>query len=325
MRDLISVIVPVYNVEKYVGRCLESICNQTYQNLEVLVVDDGSPDNSINICKEKAQIDDRIRILRKKNGGLASARNEALDVVNGKYIVCVDSDDWIESNMIEMLYNNLIEYNADMSVCDFYQEKDNDTIYNQKEKGTILLSREEAMEYAILPSKYYGFAWNKMYKKELIQDLRYNETFLKGEDSPFTCSYINKCNRVVYSKIPLYHYRIDSISISRSKFNLGKMTVLDSYMSIIDLLKENEFSKYLIDLQYEQYANQLLSVIVNIATTNSSIYKKEFYYIKKEMKKYKKIYIKSSHFDLFHKITYFFVIYFTVFFKITCKLKGEHK
>ena len=115
--SLISVIVPIYNVEKYLDRCVDSIINQTYKNLEIILVDDGSPDNCLAICDSWAEKDRRIKVIHKENGGVSSARNSALDIASGDYIGFVDSDDWIEPDMYEILIKNAKKYDADISRC----------------------------------------------------------------------------------------------------------------------------------------------------------------------------------------------------------------
>ena len=121
---LVSVIVPIYNVEKYLRKCVDSILNQTYKNLEIILVDDGSPDNCGNICDEYALSDSRIRIIHKKNGGLSDARNAGLDIARGNYILFVDSDDYIDETMVEKLYEALEKEKAEMSLCSFVYVND---------------------------------------------------------------------------------------------------------------------------------------------------------------------------------------------------------
>lgn len=303
---LVSIIVPIYNVENYLRKCLDSIRNQTHLHLEVIMINDGSVDNSQQICTEYTKLDSRFILINKENGGLASARNKGLEYCNGEYIVCVDSDDWIEHNMVEKMLTNMLIYDADMSVCSFYIEEGNKTRLHDQFKNVEIFTKEESLRYMILPNKFYGFSWNKMYKSAIIGNQKYDEKILKGEDSPFSCEYILKCNRVVYDTIPLYHYRQDTISISRSKFKDNKMTVLDSYMHIIDLLRASNFSDDLILLQETQYANQLLSLIVNIFKTDSKRYYKQRKKIKKEMFVYYKKYLVSKEIDLKHKVSYLF-------------------
>lgn len=307
---LISVIVPIYNVEKYLEICLKSIQNQTYKNIEVIMINDGSPDNSKVICNRYLS-DKRFKLIEKENGGLASARNAGLEVANGIYIACVDSDDWIENNMLEMLVNALIESKSDMSVCS-YNICNGNSIKRKRignRDGAVVIDQDKALEYTILPERFYGFSWNKLYKTSLVGSQRYDEKILKGEDTPFSVEYILKCERIVYQDVPLYNYRQDTVSISRSKFDLKKMTVLDSYMWVINKLKEKKKMKKLIDLQKVQYANQLLSLLININRTDSAKFKEQHDIIKCEMGAYKQMYWKSTNIDFKHKITYFLCLY----------------
>lgn len=145
MDKLISVIVPIYNVEKYLTKCIESIINQTYENLEIILVDDGSPDNCPIICDEYAKRDSRVKVIHKKNGGLSDARNAGLDIATGEYIMFIDSDDFVEIDMMESMMNNMIDNNVDLVVCNIKYIYDNSekVKYNQKDK---VLDKYEAMQ-----------------------------------------------------------------------------------------------------------------------------------------------------------------------------------
>lgn len=323
---LISVIVPIYNVEKYLEKCIESIISQSYKNLEILLVNDGSPDSSKDICEKYQKIDPRIILINKKNGGLSSARNAGLKIAKGEIIVCVDSDDWIHEEMIQTMYKNLEEYDADLSVCNFEIKEANGKKCSKTFTQKIeLLNQEQAMQYAILPEKYYGFAWNKMYRKSILQDMLYDETIRKGEDSPFTCEYISKCSKVVYQDIPLYYYRQDTVSITRSKFNPGKMTVLDSYYGIVKLLENKGFSEETINLQKVQYANQMLSLLINIINTDRKKYHDKVMELRKLMKEYKKLYLKSEDIDKLHKVVFACGVWSEWFIVLFVKLKNNVK
>lgn len=323
IKGLVSVIVPIYNVEKYLDICLKSIVAQSYRNFQAILVNDGSPDNSKDICEVYCKKDNRFILINKKNGGLASARNAGLERAEGEFIVCVDSDDWIEPNMIEILLNNMMRYEADLSVCSFYEDI---SIKGAKKETftlrTELISKEDAIKRLITPGKFYGFAWNKMYKTGLVGNQRYDETILKGEDSPFSCDYILKCNKAVVQDIPLYHYRIDSVSISRSKFNVGKMTVLKSYQYIIDRLSKECFDNDIIDMQKVQYANQLLSLKTNIMLSGKDKYRSQLEVIDAQMGQYKKLYLKSKSIDIKHKLAYILGTSSNYMFDVICRIYG---
>lgn len=206
---LISVIVPVYNVEKYLDECVESIINQTYKNLEIILVDDGSPDHCPDMCEKWAEKDSRIKVVHKKNGGLSSARNAGLDVAQGDYIGFIDSDDFIDNDMFEMLLNNALEYSAEVSRCS----------YRFFEDGKFVDSNEENDEIAIYTSaeatdglKYSGYltsiACNKLFLKKAVADIRFDETLFSCEDTVFVYQVYKNVHKVVCQDVAKYTYRI---------------------------------------------------------------------------------------------------------------------
>ena len=163
---LISVIIPVYKVEKYLDRCLESIVNQTYKNLEIILIDDGSPDNCPAICDEYAQKDSRIKVIHKANGGVSSARNKGIDVATGDYIGFVDSDDWIEPDMYETLIKNAEQYNSDISRCSYViSESMSGQTSKSQDNGTIFLEDSIEMRRNQICSNCNANVWSGIYKK----------------------------------------------------------------------------------------------------------------------------------------------------------------
>ena len=217
MSSLISVIVPIYKVEDYLRKCVDSILNQTYKNLEIVLVDDGSPDHCGEICDEYAQMDSRITVIHKQNGGLSDARNAGIDVAHGEYIMFVDSDDYIANNMLEKLFFAIQTQDADMSLCNFLKVDDNGNTLNKKKSTVsiknVVLTGLEAVQRLILNDGYhYTIAWCKLYKAELFQEVR----FPKGkynEDEFVSHVLYAKCSRVACVEEALYYYvqRKDSI------------------------------------------------------------------------------------------------------------------
>ena len=163
---LISVIVPVYKVEQYLDRCVQSIVDQTYKNLEIILVDDGSPDNCPAMCDAWAEKDDRVQVIHKENGGVSSARNVGLDAVTGSYIAFVDADDWIESDMLEFLLHNIIEFKADISGCTFSKDfSGNETSYvNLNFSEPISLRQNVTEDYFQTNTFFYAVVTAKLYK-----------------------------------------------------------------------------------------------------------------------------------------------------------------
>ena len=173
--ELISVIVPIYKVEKYLKRCIESIINQTYHNLEIILVDDGSPDKCGEMCEEYSKKDKRIKVIHKENGGLSDARNKGLEIATGKYIGFVDSDDFIDKDMYKVLYNNLKNNNADMSICSIYQFENEEEIvkgYNKNET-VITYNKQEMFNNFYDDLLRNVVAWNKLYKADIFKDIKY--------------------------------------------------------------------------------------------------------------------------------------------------------
>ena len=163
--DLISIIIPVYKVEKYLEKCIESVLKQTYTNLQIILVDDGSPDNCGKICDEYAKKDSRIEVIHKINGGLSDARNVGINRANGRYIGFVDSDDYIKEDMYEKLINLIKEYNADVSICNLYDVFDGKEYVRNKDNGIHEYSRIDILKEILLDKNIQSYAWNKLYKK----------------------------------------------------------------------------------------------------------------------------------------------------------------
>ena len=302
--SLISIVIPVYNAEKYLEQCLNSIQNQTYKNFEVILVNDGSIDHSETICKEFVEVDTRFRYFLKVNGGASSARNFGLDHVTGDFITFIDADDWVDENHLEVLINNIKENNSDMAVSSI-KKFDNVSsfefrVYSNQEKYLLnynKLNREEFL--VILPklihaSNSYKIAVSKLFKKELVSDVRFDESIIYGEDLEFFFKLYVNINSISYVDEVTYIYRLHDES-SSSKFGqlhmeqelaiykkmYEKIEELDLptihyYTTISDLLEfrrdylENRvlFNEYLKFLEIKErsvtYPKDLISVIVPI-------------------------------------------------------------
>lgn len=214
---LISVIVCIYNVEKYLRKCIDSIQKQSYTNLEIILVDDGSEDLCPLICDEFAKADSRIRVIHKKNGGLSEARNVGLDIARGDYIGFVDGDDYIKSDMYEHLFREIVKADADMAVCNFTYVDDR---YNYIENRNFLMpvldeildSEEYIKRLTAQCGWYFVTVWNKLYKKRLFDDLRF-PVGKQHEDEFLIHHLVFRCERIVCVKLSLYYYvqRADSI------------------------------------------------------------------------------------------------------------------
>ena len=203
--DLVSVIVPVYNVEKYLNRCIDSIINQTYSQLEIILVDDGSTDESPAICDEYAKKDKRIKVIHKKNRGLSDARNCGLDNSAGNYICFIDSDDYVDTNMIEYMHKSLSKNNSDIVICDYIIFDENNEIKNSFTK-TLFSVTDNKFDYMFNEYKLLTvIQWNKLFKREIFDNLRF-ETGKIHEDEFIICKELESAKKITYDLFPLYHY-----------------------------------------------------------------------------------------------------------------------
>lgn len=246
MQPLISIIIPVYKIEKFIDKCIKSIISQTYRNLEIILVDDGSPDNCPSICDEYAKIDNRIKVIHKSNGGLSDARNAGIDICKGDYIGFVDSDDYISENMYEHLLEHCIKYNADMSICGIYainEDYSNPSIYNPMIYKETTLSNIEALRHLFLTFDVnFEVAWNKLYKRHLFfnkDNIRYPYGKLH-EDTYTTYKLLYYANNIAVFNEPLYYYVQRSGSIMKRTPSVSQ--IMDRAISAneaISFIKEN--------------------------------------------------------------------------------------
>lgn len=236
VHNIVSIIIPVYNTQAYLEKCIQSVVNQTYKDLEIILVDDGSTDSSLEICKKWKEIDSRVIVLHKENGGQGSARNMALDIASGNYIGFVDSDDWIESNMYENLLSNLLTYDADISCCKGTTVHDLDNTIKVYRQPEIMLAHQ-MLEIKQSPC-------DKLYRSELFSNIRFPES-RAYEDCATIYKLLDKAHVVVDQKSAYYHYEIRNNSTMTKNFDERKMYLITAYKDMYDFYKKN----------YPQYAD----------------------------------------------------------------------
>lgn len=210
----ISVIIPVYKVEQFLGDCIKSLLSQTFSDYEIILVEDGSPDNSGKLCDEFAAGDSRIKVVHKENGGVSSARNKGIEIAEGEWICFVDSDDWVEPEYLELLYQTAVENKADVSVCGFAGAE---KIKLKTFTGT------DACVSVFSQKGFGGFSPLKLIRADILksgEQLRYNEKYRYLEDSEFFLRVFKKCRKVVWNNYPLYHYRENTSSVTQQKTNM---------------------------------------------------------------------------------------------------------
>jgi glycosyltransferase involved in cell wall biosynthesis len=236
MLPLISVIVPVYNVEKYLKRCIDSIIKQTYKNLEIILVDDGSTDSSGDICDQYGISDLRIKIIHKQNGGLSSARNAGIDKSTGELIAFIDSDDYIHPEMLEFLQNEISQKDVDIAICGRYIVYENGkSIIKEKKCDGIIMESEDAIRKMCSYDYFDMSSCDRLFIKALFQSVRYPEKKL-CEDWHVMHILFDLAKRISYNSIPLYYYYQRENSISR---NVGiNVAAIEASESVLTFVKE---------------------------------------------------------------------------------------
>ncbi len=254
---LISVIVPIYKVEKYLARCVKSIRNQTFTDIEIILVDDGSPDKCGEMCDAYARKDERVRVIHKANGGLSSARNVGIDEAKGEYLAFIDSDDWMDADMLEILHRIAQEKNADIVECSF-RNIYNDRIIEETACTAQIIEATplEAIE-SILDWKFFKpVAWNKLYSATIMQDIRYTEGKLH-EDEFTTHKFFMAAKKLVYVDISKYNYdKSRTDSITGDAFRESNLDACEALSERMHLVWDNNFS------QIEEKMNNVYSWVL---------------------------------------------------------------
>lgn len=267
--ELISVIVPIYKVERYLDSCICSIVNQTYKNIEIILVNDGSPDLCPQICKKWEQIDERIYVINKINGGLSDARNCGIAFASGKYLSFIDSDDYIDSHFIEYLYNAIRETNSDISMCAYsmvYEKKKTAAEDDKQKKCRIeIYSKEEALKLLLSTNSFGDYAWNKLYKRKLFDLVKYPIGSVM-EDIGTTYLLFDQCDKISYINRKLYYYVQRDESILHNldakyhidKFDLSYRRYLYLINKYPNMLENKVFFAYIIiaDYSYVNYSEK---------------------------------------------------------------------
>ena len=282
MKPIISIIVPVYNVEKYVAKCIESIIKQDMEEIELLMIDDGSTDNSGKICDEWAAKDSRIKVMHIENRGVSSARNLGLELAQGEYIGFVDSDDYIHKSMYRVLYNTLIEEHADMVVCDFAKvyEGEKTPVNEQEHIDIYKFTNMEALMQLHKESFKWNIVVNKLYKRELFKEVRFTEGII-FEDMDIMHKIIYQCEKILYINQTYYYYYQRSGSILRSEYTLkkiDKVKVLEDRMRFAMQIKNKEFrqatEKLYIDALFHNYV--VMRFVLKMLPKQAKIIKKGY-------------------------------------------------
>lgn len=291
MDSLISIIVPVYNTENYLEKCLYSLVNQTYKNIEIIIIDDGSPDNSMNIIQKFVLADNRVKVISQKNQGLSGARNTGMNNTNGDYIMFIDSDDWIEIDTCEKAINASEKYNADVVFWSYIKEFSNSQKDNYLFDKTEIIWSEKNINQ--LSRRMVGLvgdelanpqsidnlvtAWGKLYKKSVIGDVRFTDTKIIGtEDALFNIEVFLGINSAVYIPDLLSHYRKDNESSLTHNYKKKLVSRWrEMYSRIKFLLDRNDMSREYYDALKNRICFGLIGLGINLAEDKKMSFKEK--------------------------------------------------
>lgn len=314
--ELISIVIPVYNVEKYIKKCLKSVLCQTYKNLEIIIVDDESPDLCPRICDEYAKKDRRIKVIHKKNGGLSDARNIGILNATGKYITFIDGDDWVKNDFIESLYNNLVNKCCDISCCGimlYYEKKDKYQIKGKKNIKKIY-TKNEAQKYLNVLGYFDVSVCNKLFKKELFDNIKF-PVGKTCEDYRIMFKILDKIDKLYYDSEPKYFYR-QRISGSITKTDNIRMDGIEAAISAYNFYSTKENYYEVIPYVCQSIIIQCIGEFNKMIKTNDYKRYNEIYSIVNKYKNsmtYRKI-------KLYKKIQIFIFVHLKKIYIIICKL-----
>lgn len=275
MNITISIIVPIYNTEPYLQRCIDSILHQTYRNLEIILVNDGSSDACPRICDEYSLKDNRIKVIHKNNGGLSSARNAGIDIATGQYIGFVDSDDFIEDDMYGALLSACLKNNAEISMCGRYYVREGKAIPHFTLPNQVIWNNKNAIKNLLMWNNIDSSACDKLFKNALFEGVRFPQGLIT-EDIFIIPEIIDKANSIIHIGKPKYYYCVRENSISTGVFTKQKMDVVISHKKVADYVMK----KY---PEYKEYADYFFyhavsSIIIRVYNEKVLKHEPDVYY-----------------------------------------------
>ncbi len=314
---LVSIIVPVYNPGQYFRKCLDTLCNQTYKNIEIILIDDGSKDGSSEICDEYVNNDSRIICIHNENHGVSSSRNTGLKLAKGDFIAFVDSDDYVENNTYERLIEKVNNNDCDAIVFEYYinyPDKEIRHLLNKENYG--FFSKEETQKKLFTG---FQFSVTKFLKKELITGITYREEIYRGEDTLFVAEALFKANKVLFTNEAFYHYVQSEESACRGVFRPSQMSILKLYEEYKRLYQESFHKVYEQSITYLH--DNLIAIYFDLYNDiNSHQYKNERKEIVSYLRQYYPVAIKSIENNFKRRIKFFIATYFPTFFCLLHKL-----
>lgn len=295
----ISISITVYNLEEYVRKCIVSILNQEFTDFELIIIDDGSTDSSSKICKYYEQLDKRITYIYQPNQGVSAARNHALELSTGKYILMADGDDQLHLNMLRRLFDLCESYNADISTCMNHLVDENSQILGTLTNSVKVhsMNNEEAL-FKMYSGKLTGYGLcNKLYRRELFKDVRFpiERSF---EDTAVQYRLIQQANKVIFTEERLYFYVIHSESMTRkklAKYSEKRLDIIKNFEESMDFLIQNNTSKYIIDIITADYYKSLRWLTIDIMKENKGVRKRSLKIVTGQITKWKYSFLNNPY------------------------------
>lgn len=300
--SLVTIVVPIYNMEKYMKKCIMGLLEQSFQDIEIVLVDDGSTDNSLELCDEYAfHYPDKIRVIHKENGGLSSARNAGIDIARGEYIIFPDPDDWVDSDYIEKAMQIQMKYQPDLVCMGHYVEYDDRTILANQNEKFIQMSGQEAQRSLLLPPCMNGFAWNKLYHLDIIRknNLKFLDDVGTTEDLDFAFRYLKYCESVCFApEARVYHYYQRVGAATQNKFSVKKLENIHTYEKMI---QECSADSEIVEASENEICNTAINLCWMYKKDNCDD-KESWALLRKYMKKYLLGYLRSRHYNVGRKV-----------------------
>ncbi|MDU2291424.1 glycosyltransferase [uncultured Clostridium sp.] len=299
----ISVIVPVYNMVEHLNRAVNALLKQTYNNYEIILVDDGSTDGGDALCDHFANRYEKIKVIHKKNGGLSSARNRGIEECSGQYIIFPDPDDWVDEIYLQSLIDLKMKYDSDLEICGHYIVNSKNRVLHNASGKEIYYQKKEAILSLVKSHQYCGFAWNKLYHMDIIKknNLRFDEELGMAQDLHFAFRYILLCNKVSYNPEPHYYYYQHEKGVTNINHPLSsrKISGLKTYEKILEIAKKEV--PQAVPIVGSTIANinlHFIYIYYNSGMDDSELLNK-FY---ETFKKNKRYYFSNKEYSVFHRI-----------------------
>lgn len=324
IKPLVSIIIPIYNVEQYLEKCINSVLKQDYDNIEIILVNDGSPDRSFEICKKYKGKDNRVIVIDKPNGGVSSARNAGLEKATGEYVIFIDADDWLDNDFVSYMVKL-----AQDNMCDFALSlncyKTDNEINNEEDYVSIITPAESAA--LMLSMRLEVGCWNKIYKKSVIDDnnLRFNEKLFFGEGLFFITMFAQLANKTAVGQKRVYHYRQDNYTSATKKYDYKKFVNGEKSLDLINKSLKFRDEKVIEQLNIHYYLFFFNAVVTTCVNNQMENHKEEFEYWRQRALKQYALIKKSNQITFIRKHKTHFIIKYPKLFLFLKRIKSIFK